>query len=64
VVKGATALLARDIGVRATIDIDIYREAVAHTLDDGLATVTPFLDPLFDGSAAGTWDPEHRRWTT
>ena len=24
VVKGATALLARDIGVRATIDIDIY----------------------------------------
>jgi hypothetical protein len=28
VVKGATALLARDIGVRATIDIDIYRRAV------------------------------------
>src|SRR5450759_12284 len=26
VVKGATALLARDIGVRETIDIDIYRE--------------------------------------
>lgn len=26
IVKGATALLARDIGVRATIDIDIYRE--------------------------------------
>jgi hypothetical protein len=26
VVKGATALLARGIGVRATIDIDIYRE--------------------------------------
>lgn len=25
VVKGATALLARDIGVRATIDIDVYR---------------------------------------
>lgn len=25
-VKGATALLARDIGVRGTIDIDIYRE--------------------------------------
>src|SRR5260370_18137241 len=25
IVKGATALLARDIGVRATIDIDIYR---------------------------------------
>jgi hypothetical protein len=25
IVKGATALLARDIGVRATIDIDVYR---------------------------------------
>lgn len=35
---------------------------VAHTLDDALATVAPFLDPLLDGSAAGTWDPEHRRW--
>lgn len=37
---------------------------IAHTLDDALATVRPFLDPLLDGSAAGTWDPEHRRWTT
>jgi hypothetical protein len=27
IVKGATALLARDIGVRGTIDIDIYRRA-------------------------------------
>jgi hypothetical protein len=27
IVKGATALLARDIGVRATIDIDVYRVA-------------------------------------
>lgn len=26
VVKGAAALLARDIGVRATIDIDLYRK--------------------------------------
>jgi Nucleotidyl transferase AbiEii toxin, Type IV TA system len=26
IIKGATALLARDIGVRATIDIDLYRE--------------------------------------
>src|SRR5665213_257785 len=25
VVKGATALLAREIGVRATIDVDVYR---------------------------------------
>ena len=35
---------------------------VAHSLDDALATVTPFLDPLLDGSAAGTWDPERRQW--
>jgi|SRR5664280_213774 len=27
VVKGATALLAREIGVRATIDVDVYRAA-------------------------------------
>ena len=27
IIKGATALLARDIGVRGTIDIDLYREA-------------------------------------
>ena len=27
IVKGATALLARDIGVRGTLDIDLYREA-------------------------------------
>src|SRR2546425_12351329 len=26
ILKGATALLARDIGVRATIDIDVYRQ--------------------------------------
>ena len=29
IVKGATALLARDFGVRGTIDIDIYRRAGA-----------------------------------
>ena len=37
---------------------------VARTLDDALATVVPFLDPLLDGSAAGRWDPEDRQWTT
>ncbi len=29
VVKGATALLARDLGVRATIDVDLYRAEAA-----------------------------------
>jgi hypothetical protein len=34
----------------------------ALTLDDALAVVTPFLNPLLDGTAAGTWDPDSRRW--
>jgi hypothetical protein len=33
VVKGATALLARDIGVRATIDIDLYRAGALETAE-------------------------------
>jgi hypothetical protein len=36
VVKGATALLARDIGVRATIDIDVYREAAREVAEADL----------------------------
>jgi hypothetical protein len=28
IVKGATALLARDFGVRGTIDVDVYRATV------------------------------------
>lgn len=33
IVKGAAALLAREIGVRATIDIDVYREAAREVAD-------------------------------
>ena len=33
VMKGATALLARDIGVRATVDIDVYRDAAQRTAE-------------------------------
>lgn len=36
VVKGAAALLARDIGVRATIDIDVYREAASESAEADL----------------------------
>jgi hypothetical protein len=36
---------------------------IAHTLDEALAVVSPFADPLLDGSAAGAWDPERARWT-
>ncbi|HEX5417514.1 MAG TPA: nucleotidyl transferase AbiEii/AbiGii toxin family protein [Chloroflexota bacterium] len=37
---------------------------LARTLDDALAIVGPFLDPLLDGNAAGRWDAERRRWTS
>lgn len=36
VVKGATALLARDIGVRATIDLDVFREAERQVAESDL----------------------------
>ena len=35
----------------------------AQTLDEALAVVRPFLDPLFTGEAAGTWDSGGRQWT-
>lgn len=35
----------------------------ARTLDEALAIVGPFLDPLLDASAAGRWDAAQRRWT-
>lgn len=34
----------------------------ALTLDEALAVVRPFLDPLLDGSAPGVWDPLSGRW--
>jgi len=32
------------------------------TLDEALGIVRPCLDPLLDGSAEGTWQPQNRRW--
>lgn len=34
----------------------------AHTLDEALAVVRPFIDPVLDGSAEGTWDPKAGQW--
>jgi Nucleotidyl transferase AbiEii toxin, Type IV TA system len=34
----------------------------ARSLTDALAQVRPYLDPLLDGTATGTWDRDHRRW--
>jgi hypothetical protein len=36
IVKGATALLARDIGVRATVDVDIYRNVAREVAETDL----------------------------
>ena len=36
----------------------------ALTLNEALAVVAPFLNPLFDGSAAGSWKSEECRWTS
>ena len=35
---------------------------VARTLDEAVALVRPFLDPLLDGTANGTWSPRDGRW--
>ena len=34
----------------------------AGTVDEALAVVRPFVDPLLDGSAAGSWNPREGRW--
>lgn len=35
---------------------------VAHTLDEALAIVRPFIDPLLEGAAVGRWDPKQGHW--
>jgi hypothetical protein len=35
----------------------------ARTLDEALAVVRPFIDPLLAGTARGSWDPVHELWT-
>ena len=37
---------------------------VARTLDEAIATVTPFLDPLLDRTARGRWNPQTTRWAS
>jgi hypothetical protein len=38
------------------------RALTARTLPGALAIVKPFLDPVLDATAAGTWDPDRRLW--
>lgn len=35
----------------------------AHTLDEALGVVRPFVEPLLTGTAAGRWDPKRGRWS-
>jgi hypothetical protein len=35
----------------------------SRTLDEALAMVRLFIDPLLDGTATGIWNPRSRRWT-
>lgn len=35
----------------------------ARTLDEALAVVRPFIEPLLEGTAVGIWDPMRRLWT-
>jgi hypothetical protein len=36
--------------------------STARSLADALSLVRPYVNPLLDGTATGTWDPEHRLW--
>jgi len=54
---------ARDLWERGyAAEADRSLLPVARTLDDAVAVVAPFLDPLLDGTAVGTWNPKQERW--
>lgn len=36
---------------------------IAHTLDEALAIVCPFVNPILAGTANGRWDPKSGTWT-
>ena len=36
---------------------------VGRTLDEALAIITAFVDPLLAGTAAGAWIPSSRTWS-
>lgn len=59
-----------DVPDRAAWEVGYADEArrslLPHTknLEEALAVVRPFIDPLLDGSASGRWDPKRGRWTS
>ena len=67
--RGVTLPARFDVPDRALWERGYAAEAqrsllpIAHTLDEALDVVRPFLDPLLDGTACGTWDRDGQRWT-
>ena len=53
----------REIWTRGyAAEVKRSRLDTAFSLDDALAIVAPFLNPLLDGTASGHWDPKERQW--
>jgi hypothetical protein len=64
VLKGATALLARDIGVRGTIDVDLYRQAAQQDAQADLrrAVAVDLSNDLTLGLVGISRRDERTRW--
>jgi len=58
-----------DVPDRALWETGYGREArrsllsIGQTLDEALGVVRPFIDPLLEGTATGSWDRNQRRWS-
>jgi len=50
-----------DQGYRAEANRSLLDNAL--TLDEALAVVRSFLNPLLDDTAAGVWNPDTASWT-
>jgi len=67
--RGVTLPLTFEVPDRALWEPGYAREATdsvladAHTLDEALAIVRPFINPLLQGTAGGHWDHERGSWT-
>jgi len=67
--RGLTLPERFDVPDRALWEPGYAREAAdslltdAQSLDEALAIVRPFADPLLDGTAHGRWDPEKQAWS-
>jgi hypothetical protein len=68
--RGITLPQRFDVPDRAIWETGYHREAersllpIADTLDDALAIVGSFIDPLLNGTATGAWDPQQLCWSS